>query len=584
MKSIITTSLRFKKVWFVCLLIGVMGLSLSAQPITITASSYGINYSYKYSVSEGKLIMEKTNTSASPPTLERTVEVETDVKEIAATDSPNIIKVTFNDNTEKQIGYVKAVGTIFRYPDIIKSTDKSAFVSLSAPTITEDVSIYDREAPTQAEIDAAPEGDERNALMEDCAKSPTSGGRWIDVTAYTYQVSFERNASTTIYVRKCDFEEEEATVQATKYAKALGRVPHFLHSKVERVNIMKGNGGWGGGAGNKSMDITIGDLSVDYEERGIIEETMIHELCHALIDVNLYGLQTWTDARKKDGLFLSDYAFVEPNREDIAESMVPFIAATQRSDRITREQLKEIVNTIGNRISFFEGRNFDLYPLGAKPSGFTKDEDGNIYLTTKIGNQTWMAENLRTTKLNDGSTEIQVLDVGQSFTSGTKAMYWYDDNASGDRSKKYGALYNWNVAKEDNVCPTDWHIPSTDDWRVLLRYWYGFEKPDGSTVPAGAQGLVYASNQLRAKDDAWISDINATNSTGFSAMPSGLLWNWNYYLVGTSALWWGPQNGKPVYARVARRSTGSWTKVASRNDILPIRCLKNADAPELSRN
>ncbi len=100
------------------------------------------------------------------------------------------------------------------------------------------------------------------------------------------------------------------------------------------------------------------------------------------------------------------------------------------------------------------------------------DLDGNIYRTIQIDTQTWMAENLKTTRYNDGSpicTGTGDPDKYWSaywFGSEEGAYCWYDFDTK--NKDTYGAIYNWHAAKADKLCPTGWHVPTYSEWTSLI--------------------------------------------------------------------------------------------------------------------
>lgn len=205
------------------------------------------------------------------------------------------------------------------------------------------------------------------------------------------------------------------------------------------------------------------------------------------------------------------------------------------------------------------------------------DIDGNVYPTTKIGEQTWLAENLRVTRGNDGYTILR-LGVGEDLEHA--AMYWHENNPEDEKSKAYGPLYNWYAIKNYDVCPIGWHVPSQSEWNQLIRKWY---EPGRE----GAAGLTYAAYQLRETGgDYWKNNTKTTNSSGFNALPGGWLWNGGFYYVGRRTAWWGPANDNkiPIMTKIADGDNGTWTAVASKKDIMYVRCLKDADDPGLSQN
>ena len=105
------------------------------------------------------------------------------------------------------------------------------------------------------------------------------------------------------------------------------------------------------------------------------------------------------------------------------------------------------------------------------PGAGVTDIDGNTYLTNKLGTQEWMAENLRTTKYRNG--DIITNGNGNEFSSGTTNGLWcyYQNNNS--YNIPYGKLYNWYAVTDSrNVCPVGWHIPSNNEWSILITQIY----------------------------------------------------------------------------------------------------------------
>ena len=148
------------------------------------------------------------------------------------------------------------------------------------------------------------------------------------------------------------------------------------------------------------------------------------------------------------------------------------------------------------------------------------DADGNTYSVVQIGAQLWMAENLRTTKYNDGS-DIPLVDADWSGLS-TGAYIW--PNNSEAAYSEYGPLYNWYAVNTGNLCPKGWRVPTINDWNIVVN------QLGGSSV---------AGNKMRESGTLhWPSPNDATNETGFTALPAGYRDGSNFYEFGTYAGFW----------------------------------------------
>lgn len=135
------------------------------------------------------------------------------------------------------------------------------------------------------------------------------------------------------------------------------------------------------------------------------------------------------------------------------------------------------------------------------------DIDGNSYKTVVIGSQKWFAENLKTTKLNDG-TEIKQITENEVWTSDTTAAFsWYNNEADANKDK-YGALFNYYAVRTGKLCPTGWHVPTESDWTSLSTTLEGSGTVGGKMKEAGTEHWKNPNDY-------------ATNESGFTALPGG---------------------------------------------------------------
>jgi uncharacterized protein (TIGR02145 family) len=187
------------------------------------------------------------------------------------------------------------------------------------------------------------------------------------------------------------------------------------------------------------------------------------------------------------------------------------------------------------------------------------DADNNKYFTTVIGNQIWMAENLRTTKFNDGTTIPKVTDNEAWNKLNTPAYCWFDNDSTANNGS--GAIYNWYTVASGKICPAGWHIPSALEWSLLLSYL------------AGREIELMKGDYENVNDFLWVGGLN---QTGFSAERS-LMRETEGYFSGTEYyhLWTSSENDSEEgrfgmifynYIGISQRSKRSG---------LPLRCLKD---------
>ena len=157
------------------------------------------------------------------------------------------------------------------------------------------------------------------------------------------------------------------------------------------------------------------------------------------------------------------------------------------------------------------------------------DVEGNSYKTVYIGTQQWMAENLKVSKYNDGTTIPNITDNAQWTKLTTGAWAYYNNDAI--IGNKYGKLYNWYVVSpisngNKNACPIGWHVPSEGEWTLLKDYL------GGENVAGGKMKEVGTAN--------WKSpNVGASNSSLFNALPGGWVsLGVNSNNLGSYAYWW----------------------------------------------
>jgi uncharacterized protein (TIGR02145 family) len=104
-------------------------------------------------------------------------------------------------------------------------------------------------------------------------------------------------------------------------------------------------------------------------------------------------------------------------------------------------------------------------------TGTVEDITGQIYTTMQFGTQLWMRENLRTSKLNDGTAIPLVIDYNTWYTLPTPGYCWYGNK----EDTIFGALYNWNAVNTNKLCPSGWHVPTYNEWKILINLFGGIQ-------------------------------------------------------------------------------------------------------------
>jgi len=157
-------------------------------------------------------------------------------------------------------------------------------------------------------------------------------------------------------------------------------------------------------------------------------------------------------------------------------------------------------------------------------TGLLEDIEGNTYNTITIGDQVWMQENLKVTKLNDGTEIPNVTDEDTWLYTSEPGYGWYDNEAL-IFGELYGAMYNWYAVNTGSLCPDGWHVPTDAEWTILTDYLGGEAVAGGQLKEAGTEH--------------WTSpNTDATNTTGFTALPGGYRSNGGqYYSIGSSGSW-----------------------------------------------
>jgi len=175
------------------------------------------------------------------------------------------------------------------------------------------------------------------------------------------------------------------------------------------------------------------------------------------------------------------------------------------------------------------------------------DIENNVYEVVKIGNQLWMSENLKTTKYNDGTDILNVMDSAQWETlnqTKTAAYCWYRNDMS--YKEIYGALYNWYVVETEKLCPVGWHVPTDQEWTDLEDYLiangYNYD---------GSYTTDKTGKSLASDTDYWqTSEITGAvgntdfeeyrNRSGFNGLPAGYRGSAiaMFQYMGQMGSWW----------------------------------------------
>jgi uncharacterized protein (TIGR02145 family) len=201
------------------------------------------------------------------------------------------------------------------------------------------------------------------------------------------------------------------------------------------------------------------------------------------------------------------------------------------------------------------------------PQGPTvTDVDGNVYRTVTIGTQVWMAENLKTTKLNDGTPiPLVTSDVEWGFPL-TPAYCWYDNDSTVNKAT-YGGLYNWYAANTGRLAPTGWHVPSDSEWTVLVEYL------GGDTMVAGGKLKEAGTTHLRSPH------FGATDEVGFTALPGAeRIYNGLFWYLGECGIWWSAtacDSASAWWRCVAYDSAYVQRGHTSFRSAFSVRCVKN---------
>jgi uncharacterized protein (TIGR02145 family) len=185
---------------------------------------------------------------------------------------------------------------------------------------------------------------------------------------------------------------------------------------------------------------------------------------------------------------------------------------------------------------------------GCTGNNTVTDIDGNIYRTVQIGDQIWMAENLRVTRYSNGDSIPNITDAGfwSHYATGARCYYNNDPN----NGALYGCLYNWHVVRDKrSIAPTGWHLPDEEELAELMN------TLEGDTIAAGKMKIKGLGGYRYGEDGS-------------------------FHTLGSNGYWWSASRSYELFSWSARLFTGFADVGRHRrfeNYGLAIRCIKNVE-------
>ncbi|MCL2184172.1 MAG: fibrobacter succinogenes major paralogous domain-containing protein [Chitinispirillia bacterium] len=183
--------------------------------------------------------------------------------------------------------------------------------------------------------------------------------------------------------------------------------------------------------------------------------------------------------------------------------------------------------------------------VNAQGGSFTDARDGKTYRTVKIGNQTWMAENL-------------------NYKTGNSVCYANKES----NCRKYGRLYDWDDAMK--ACPAGWHLPGDEEWTALTDF-VGGEETAGTKLKSKtgwSKGQYYKA---------------ATDDYGFSALPGGYYSDGSFNYAGYHGVWWSATEGSADnawYRDMRYYYVGVTRDHDFKTGLFSLRCAQDSAAPQ----
>ena len=286
-----------------------------------------------------------------------------------------------------------------------------------------------------------------------------------------------------------DFMETEAASEAEKYGKAVGRLPKALRfgfgtkTGIHILAIHKGSHLWHASSRLGRIS-TYTELTSDT----YIEEGLAHEAAHVSLDDRVKSDSKWLAARKADGAFISSYAKDYPDREDVAESFLAYFSARYVPTRIDSDWKEDILQTIPNRIAYFDAllSADDMKPFTAA-SGQKVAALPSVSVAAKAASATEGGNAVFTVTASTAPTAD--LEVTLAVADDTNS----DFLAAGDEGKKTVTIAASQTSAELTV-------PTQDD---------SVNEADGSVTATVEAGSGYTPSGTNASASVAVSDDDA---------------------------------------------------------------------------
>lgn len=229
-------------------------------------------------------------------------------------------------------------GTAFIMPNLITEADPTKFVAITDRGL-ESHNVFDRRV-----------------------------GDYVVMDVFVYEASYS-DGRTIAFMVNPEFGDVDASrQQVSHYAPVFGRLPNVLRRGLAYVWIHKGDNPFGGtpfDGTHPAVLIHTGALAQSYINQGVLEEILVHEATHAVLDTSIRDTADWLDAQSSDNEFISTYARDNPTAEDVAESFLPYLAVCCGQGRVSASVTSISSATIPARLRVFDSLLLDVGPLQA---------------------------------------------------------------------------------------------------------------------------------------------------------------------------------------------------------------------------